>query len=221
MNLDIKKIEALCFDIDGTLRDTDDQYVEKIERILSPFKVIISKNKISSFARWLVMFSETPANFLMTIPDILGFDDKLLKEEKVENFNTEKMEMILGVEQTLKTLSIHYKMAIVSARRESKVVEFVVQNSLEEFFPVVVSALSAKRNKPHPGPVLFAAEQLKVVPENILMIGDTTFDILSGKRAGAQTVAVLSGFGTERELKKAGADIVLDSVADLPNILLP
>jgi phosphoglycolate phosphatase len=52
------------------------------------------------------------------------------------------------------------------------------------------------------------------------MIGDTTVDIRAGVNAGAQTVGVLSGFGHEKELVKAGADIILDSVADLPDVLL-
>ena len=59
-----------------------------------------------------------------------------------------------------------------------------------------------------------------VSPENCLMIGDTTVDILAGKRAGAQTVGVLSGFGEEKELIEKGADLIIDSVADLPKILL-
>jgi len=50
------------------------------------------------------------------------------------------------------------------------------------------------------------------------MVGDTTVDILSGKRAGMQTVAVLCGFGKEKELQKAGADLILKTTADLPQI---
>jgi phosphoglycolate phosphatase-like HAD superfamily hydrolase len=48
------------------------------------------------------------------------------------------------------------------------------------------------------------------------MVGDTTVDILAGKAAGAQTVGLLCGFGTERELRRAGADLVLK---DLPELI--
>ena len=51
------------------------------------------------------------------------------------------------------------------------------------------------------------------------MIGDTTVDILAGKRAGAQTVGVLCGFGTQRELVKAGADVVLNNLEELHALL--
>jgi phosphoglycolate phosphatase len=66
---------------------------------------------------------------------------------------------------------------------------------------------------------LWAAEKMGVPPENCLMIGDTTVDIRAGRAAGAQTIGVLSGFGYERELIKAGADDIIDSIADLPHFL--
>jgi phosphoglycolate phosphatase-like HAD superfamily hydrolase len=38
---------------------------------------------------------------------------------------------------------------------------------------------------------------------------------LAGKKAGAQTVGVLCGFGTENELRKAGADLIIENTPDL------
>jgi phosphoglycolate phosphatase len=46
-------------------------------------------------------------------------------------------------------------------------------------------------------------------------------DIISGKKAGAQTVGVLCGFGEELELRKAGADLILDTTADLMKLFTP
>ena len=45
MNLDIQKIQALCFDVDGTLSDTDDQYVTKFEKIFRPFSFLFKDKK--------------------------------------------------------------------------------------------------------------------------------------------------------------------------------
>ena len=56
--------------------------------------------------------------------------------------------------------------------------------------------------KPHPEPLLFAAKAMGVDPAACLMIGDTTIDIRTGVAAGAQTVGVLCGFGTEDELRE-------------------
>jgi N-acetyl-D-muramate 6-phosphate phosphatase len=52
------------------------------------------------------------------------------------------------------------------------------------------------------------------------MVGDTPIDIRAGRAAGAQTIGVLCGFGEREELLRAGADLILDSTADLPTVLL-
>ncbi|MBK7338591.1 MAG: HAD family hydrolase [Saprospirales bacterium] len=51
------------------------------------------------------------------------------------------------------------------------------------------------------------------------MIGDTTADIRAGKAAGAQTVGVLCGFGEEPELRKMGADEIIDDTTKLLDVL--
>jgi phosphoglycolate phosphatase len=58
-----------------------------------------------------------------------------------------------------------------------------------------------------------------VDPQACLMVGDTTVDIRAGRAAGAQTIGVLCGFGTQRELERAGADLIVSSTADLAEIL--
>jgi phosphoglycolate phosphatase-like HAD superfamily hydrolase len=57
-----------------------------------------------------------------------------------------------------------------------------------------------------------------VRPQECLMIGDTTVDIRAGKAAGAQAVGVLCGFGEEAELRQLGADQILRSTSDLPEL---
>ena len=62
---------------------------------------------------------------------------------------------------------------------------------------------------------------MNVQPDECLMIGDTTVDIRAAKAAGAQSVGVLCGFGEEKELRQAGADLILESTALLADVLLP
>jgi len=45
-------------------------------------------------------------------------------------------------------------------------------------------------------------------------------DMRAGRAAGAQTAAVLCGFGVQDELLRAGADVILKSTTDLANYLL-
>jgi len=59
-----------------------------------------------------------------------------------------------------------------------------------------------------------------VAPQACVMVGDTTVDIRAGVSAGAQTVGVLCGFGRRYELERAGANLILESTAELTEVLL-
>jgi phosphoglycolate phosphatase-like HAD superfamily hydrolase len=111
-------------------------------------------------------------------------------------------------------------MAVVSARGKAGTEEFLHHQELTGHFHCIASGQTTPHTKPWPDPVLWAAEQMDTAPENCLMIGDTTVDIRSGKTAGAQTVGVLSGFGDRKELLRAGADLIVEDVAELTRILL-
>ena len=41
MPLDVQKIQAICFDVDGTIRDTDDQYMHALAHWLYPFRHLL------------------------------------------------------------------------------------------------------------------------------------------------------------------------------------
>lgn len=224
MSLDIQKIEALCFDVDGTLSDTDDQYVAKFEKILRPLSFLFKDKDTHRAARRFVMWSETPGNMIFGIPDVLGLDDELAS---ISDWLTRKNPpplkhfiLIEGIKEMLKALHGKYPMAVVTARGEKGTMQFLEQYDLVPFFDVIVTALTAEHSKPYPDPVLHAAQAMNIPPENCLMIGDTTVDIRAGKAAGAQTVGVLCGFGEEKELRQRGADLILDTTSELENILL-
>jgi phosphoglycolate phosphatase len=91
---------------------------------------------------------------------------------------------------------------------------------LADSFRCIVSAQTCPRAKPYPDPILWAADQMGILPEACLMIGDTTVDIRAGRAAGAQTIGVLCGFGEEDELRREGAHLILQSTTDLPDLLL-
>ncbi len=224
MELNLQKIQALCFDVDGTLSDTDDQYVLKFENFFRPLKFLFKDQDVHHAARRFVMWSETPGNMLMGIPDRFGLDDELASlAEWTTRHRPPPLKhfmLIEGVKEMLSALHGQYPMAVVTARGENGTMQFLEQYDLLPFFDVVVSALTAEYTKPYPHPILYAAEKMGVPPENCLMIGDTTVDIRAGKAAGTQTVGVLCGFGEEAELRKHGANLILDTTATLDQVLL-
>jgi phosphoglycolate phosphatase-like HAD superfamily hydrolase len=225
MPLDLTRIHALCFDIDGTLSDTDDEFVRQLAHRLSLVKFLFPQKDPHLFARRVVMATETPGNLFFGFTDRLGLDGPLAR---LGDFiyrlglggDHEPFVLITGVRRMLGLLRPRYPLSIVTARSERAIKRFLDQFELSGCFGCVAHAQTCRHSKPYPDPVLWAAAQMGVSPEQCLMIGDTTLDIRAGKAAGAQTVGVLCGFGEEGELRRAGADLILPSTADLVEELI-
>ena len=76
--------------------------------------------------------------------------------------------------------------------------------------------------KPHPDHVVRAAAALDCRPNQVAVVGDHAFDIQAGRAAGACVcIGVRTGGSPDASLREVGADVILDSLADLPNWLLP
>ena len=215
MQLDLARVRALCFDVDGTLSDTDDLYTARVTRLLPRF-LFRDPERV---ARRFVMWIESPGNALMGIPDRFGLDDELAA---VVNWmyrhrrkRWKRYLLIPGVDAMLAQLHGRFPMAVVSARDERGTRAFLDHFNLTRYFDVVVTALTAAHTKPYPDPIIYAAQKMGVAPESCLMIGDTTVDMRAGKSAGAQMVGVLCGFGEEEELTRTGADAILKSTAEV------
>ncbi len=224
MPLDIARIKALCFDVDGTLSDTDDLWVQRLESLLLPVRFLLPRRDAKSFARWLIMATETPANFLYLLFDRLHLDDEvvfLLHALQLRQKNRPRKQywIIPGVDEMLRDFRQRFPMCVVSARDEWSTLAFLDQYGFRPLFNCVATSQTCEFTKPFPHPVLWAADQMGVKPEECLMIGDTVVDIKAGKKAGAQTVGVLCGFGERDELERAGADLIIDSTAQLVSIL--
>lgn len=219
MPLDIPRIKALCFDVDGTLSDTDDLYVQKV----IPFFPGFLFDDPNHAARRFVMWIEAPGNALLGFADRIGLDDEMVAFidwfSRHRKLSDKKFLLIPGVDEMLKHFQGKYPMAIVSARDEKGTMRFLERFHLVQYFDVIVTGLSAKHTKPYPDPILLAAQKMGVKPEECLMIGDTTVDMRAGESAGTQTVGVLCGFGEEEELLRLGADLILNNTSELVNIL--
>lgn len=225
MPLDKSRIRALCFDVDGTLSDTDDQFVEKLAKWLNPVRFLFSSRDPRPFARRFVMATESPGNFIFGIPDRLGIDDEIAAiGDSIYRLGLGKgpkpFTLIPGVKEMLVQLQTHYPMAVVSARGGRSTGWFLAQFELRPLFQCVATAQTCEHTKPYPDPIEWAAQQMGVNPQDCLMIGDTTVDILAAKAAGAQSVGVLCGFGVRDELIEAGADLIIDETSLLTSNLV-
>ncbi len=221
MPLDVQRIQALCFDLDGTLSDTDDYYVNMFSGWLRRLPWVHDPER---FVRRLVMWMESPGNALLGLADTIGLDDEMIALIDWMSRHRRRIKhqylLVPGVAELLPRLKDHYPLAVVSARDETSTMAFLEQFNLVNCFDVVVTALSAEHTKPYPDPILLAAQKMRVQPWACLMTGDTTVDIRAGRSAGAQTVGVLCGFGEEAELRRQRADLILPGTADLEKVLL-
>ena len=225
MPIDLARVRGLCFDVDGTLSDTDDRWESVITRALAPVRFLFKKSNPQPFARWLLMVTESPMNGIYHWLDRHSLDDnfarlfsRLTKKGRSKKHNFWLMrgtlELLTGVQE-------RYPLSVVSARDGDTTTRFLEQFELGKFFRTVVTSQTCELTKPFPQPVMHAAEAMGFSAEMCVMIGDTTVDILAGKRAGAQTVGLLCGFGTEDELRKAGADVIVRDLEELYRVLLP
>ena len=237
MPLDLPRIRALCFDVDGTIADTDDHLVAQLAALLAAIPGV-SGRRAERLGRQAVMGLETPVHGAYALLDRLGLDVPLsrlrlrlksMKQRQADPAGTRNPEaidevpheMVAGVQEMLHKLAPHYPMVTISTGTAPRVERFLEHYGVRGLFTAVIGAQTTRRMKPHPEPLLFAAAQMGVEPSQCLMIGDTTIDMRTGVAAGAQTVGVLCGFGTERELRAAKADLILRTTSDLLAVLLP
>jgi HAD superfamily hydrolase (TIGR01549 family) len=222
--LDLARIKAICLDVDGTLRKTDEQYIARVNTLLRPVRWV-SRRNTEPMARSLVTRFEDPVNKLFTVAEKLHVHRPLHKLVDVANPWKRRRARpgyyltVPHIEAALKKLSAYYPMAVISVRGTVSTTHFLKQTGIDAYFKVIASGQTARRSKPQPHQIYWIAERLKIKPSECLIVGDTTIDITAGVAAGAQTVGVLTGFGKEHELRGAGADLILPSLADLPSAL--
>jgi len=219
MTLDISHIRAILFDVDGTLSDSDNHAVARVERLLGWPLFFVHSDWRHAAARWLVMAAESPGNFIYNQADRFDLDSffvRMLNRRSLRRSDKPHEYWIIpGVRDMLVKLAARYPLGLVSAGGEQSSLAFLDQFNLRAFFSVIVTSQSCRHTKPFPDPLIFAAKRLGVEPPYCLMVGDTTVDMRAAKLAGMQALGVLCGFGRKAELCRAGAQLILPRTTDL------
>ncbi len=76
MPLDTARIAAILFDVDGTLSDTDNRWVQQVNRPLQIVRGFFPYHNTLPAARWLVMAVETPGNWVFELLDRMHWTTK-------------------------------------------------------------------------------------------------------------------------------------------------
>ncbi|UCD20862.1 MAG: HAD family hydrolase [archaeon] len=128
------------------------------------------------------------------------------------------MRPIPGAKKTLFILKRNYKLALITNAAKNEVNLFLKKSKIpKKIFDFILLGDQLKKPKPFPDGIIKVEHLLHVKSD--IHVGDSTYDIISAKKAKAISVGVLTGQVSKRGLKRAGADFIIKSVADLSKLL--
>ena len=204
------------FDLDGTLADTIDLIVESYQHA---FRSILGREEDPAVIRsWIGR------------PLLSAFRDHSPEhaDELYETYlawNADNTERLIrgydGVREVLRDLAgsgVHVGVA-TSKRRESAQ-QAMDLLGLSEFVEVLVAMEDTERHKPDPTPLLLALERMGRSSNDSVYVGDAVVDVLAGKAAGMDTVAVTWGAGLPEALQGVRPTLVAGSADELRDALL-
>lgn len=215
-----EKIRAIFFDLDGTLMDTDDAFLDSVAGRLERFSGLFPEGDPRPLLRRAMLAAEGPVNRMVSVLDMVGLDDNLFsigdRLRRIRGLRVQgRFVPVEGAVEMIHSLCGSYRLGIVTTRSRNDALAFVRQFDLEGSFNVVATREDTQRLKPHPEPILHATALVGLSPSECAMVGDTAVDIISAKAAGSYAVGVLCGFGEREDLSAAGADLILDHTSQL------
>ncbi len=209
----------IIFDLDGTLTDPR-------QGIGNSIRYALEKMNIEGFD------GEVPDSFIgpplqQSFKELFGLNDRnteLAVEYFREYYSTNGLfenHPYPGISELLEELHFSGKQLFIAT---SKLEKFALQIATHFGFDRYITQLKGADYKgDHATKTTIISGLLKVqklVPsEQIVMIGDTVFDIVGGNQNGLSTIAVMYGFGKPEELQTAEPDLWAETVDDLYDLL--
>jgi HAD superfamily hydrolase (TIGR01509 family) len=211
-------VKGIILDLDGTLVDSKQAYLEAARTAFSA----VGQQKVS-----IKTVMEIPKRFEQGIPLddlLLEVDVKKFRRIYLKSFYQAVAVMakpLPDIANTLKKLSENAKLALTTKRKvpNKVVIQQLKEFGLERYFQAVVTACDKFSPKPSPDALVECSRKLGVKTSECAVVGDSIVDIEAGRRAGAKTVAVVSGIFSRDELKKEKPDLILTNVTELPDFL--
>jgi len=212
------KVKGILLDLDGTIVDSREAYLEAIKvAFVAIGQKIVNTETATEIPRKLEQ--NLSISDIITGVDAEKFLDAYLKA--YYKATTSKAKPMQSVSKTLEELSKKAKLALITMRHvpKEKLKEELEKFGLAKYFQCVITALDTNLPKPSPEALIKCAKQLGVRINECAVVGDSISDIRAGKAAGAKTVAVLSGIFTRDELEMEKPDLILENINKLPYFL--
>jgi HAD superfamily hydrolase (TIGR01509 family) len=209
-------LPTMLFDLDGTLVDSGYQHVLAWHETFTDFRMDIPNWKIhrrigmsgSFFLPGLLREIGQPTN-----PGAI----KRLEKRHAKYFTRKikNIRILPGARELLRHLSkIGLPWTLATSGERAQTEKLVKGLHLPKCLPVITGD-DVERAKPAPDIFLFAAEKLGVSISDCIIVGDSPWDLLAGRRMKALGVGLLCGGYAKEELERAGAHLVYDDPAEL------
>lgn len=216
-------IRAVLFDLDGTLADTAPDLVAAVNKVrtdrgLAPGPYETLRLQASHGARGLI------GSAFGVAPDDAAFpalrDAFLANYEAALCVHSRLFDGIPALLATLEARGIPWGIVTNKAARLTN--PLVKLLDLNTRAACVVSGDTTPHSKPHPAPLLFAAERIGIAPAHIVYVGDDLRDIQAGKAAGMSTIAAAYGYcGDAVAPTQWQADVVADNAGAIAPWVMP
>lgn len=213
--------KGVFFDLDGTLADTAPDLVAaanllRIARGLTPLPYEVLRPTASAGARGLIQGA-------------FGYDNQHpqfeeLRDEFLANYEKDicvHSKLFDGMDDLLQELEKEQVLwGIVTNKVERFTHPLLKLMSLHERSAAIVGGDTTPHSKPHPAPILKAAEICNINPAQCLYVGDDLRDIEAGRAAGMKTVVAAYGYcGCDEPVNAWGADYIIEHPSELRSIV--
>ena len=204
MTLEIDKIKAIIFDMNGVIFDTEMIYLKVWSNVFEKYGYKMTKE---IYASVLATGRENVKKvFLKHFGRNLPIDDMYVeKDENLAREIEKGVPLKLGVYEILKYLKENnFKIVLATSAISKRAFKQLKQANIESFFDVVVCRDEVRETKPNPEIFLKAADKLMVKPEQCIVIEDSSAGIEAAFNAGMVPIHVV-------DLKEADEKILNNS----------
>lgn len=215
----LKGIEAVIFDIDGTLIDSMWIWTNIDDLFLAKYNL----KEPEGFHEGMEgkSYSETAQYFLDLFPSLPHTREELEQEwyDMAYEIYTTQMELKKGAyEFVVEMHNKGIKLGIATSNNRSLAEGMLKNNGVFDYIGSIWTSCEAKAGKPNPAVYLHVAQDLGVAPEKCLVFEDVPNGILAGKNAGMKVCAVEDEFSKPQEDKKRElADYYIQDFDDIKN----
>ena len=210
-------MNTVILDFDGTIADTRSLIVKTMQQTIA---------KLGLLARTDDQCAEMIGLPLrQSFTDLIPMDDATADECDMtyrEFFAiNNKKGIVKPFPNVVETIEEMYAMgvviAIASSRGRDTLVDFLEEMGIRKYISYIVSAQDVRNAKPAPDMVNIVLAHTEDNLDDVLMVGDTVFDIDMGINAGVKTCGVTYGNGKEDELQSA--DYIISDFRQLLDIV--